>query len=175
MSTLTWTLLSEEPLHQGWRRIVRRTYRYPDEREGIWEIKDEPPIVTILCLTPEQKVVLVRQYRPGPGEVLMEMPGGVVDRDEEPAQAAARELREETGYAGEVQAVGTILCDAYSTMLRHVYAVTGARRVADAQPDAGEFIEAVEISLADFRLHLRGGRLTDVEAGYLALDYLGYL
>jgi ADP-ribose pyrophosphatase len=175
MTSLDWTLLSEVPLHLGWRRITRRTYRYPDGREADYEIKDEPQIVTILCLTSAQQVVLVRQFRPGPGEILMEMPGGVVDPGEEPAAAAARELLEETGYAGEVHAVGTVLCDAYSTMLRHVYAVTGARRVSGLNLDANEFIEPLELPLAEFRSHLRRGRLTDVEAGYLALDALNLL
>jgi ADP-ribose pyrophosphatase len=175
MTSLTWTLLSEEPLHLGWRRIVRRAYRYPNGREELYEIKDEPQIVTVFCLTEDRQVVLVRQFRPGPGEVLMEMPGGVIEPGETPAAAAARELLEETGFAGAVQAVGSSLCDAYSTMVRHVFAVTGARRVAGLNLDASEFIEPAEISLVDFRAHLRGGQLTDIEAGYLALDHLNLL
>lgn len=175
MTSLTWTLLSEEPLHLGWRKITRRTYRYPDGREEVYEIKEEPQIVTIFCLTAEKQVVLVRQFRPGPGEVLLEMPGGCIDPGEQPSAAAARELLEETGYAGEVSLVTASLCDAYSTMIRHVFVVTNARPVAALNLDASEFIEPVEIPLADFRAHLRGGRLTDIEAGYLALDYLSLL
>jgi ADP-ribose pyrophosphatase len=175
MNPLTWTLLSEEPLHLGWRKISRRTYRYPDGREGIYEIKVEPQIVTILCLTTENQVVLVRQFRPGPGEILLDLPGGGIEPGEEPAAAAARELLEETGYAGEIQEVAVTLCDAYSTMIRHVYTVTQARRVTTLNLDDGEFIQPVELSLTEFRAHLRLGHLTDIEAGYLALDYLNLL
>jgi ADP-ribose pyrophosphatase len=175
MKQLSWTLLSEVPLHLGWRKISRRSYRLPDGREGIYEIKVEPQIVTIFCLTRENQVVMVRQFRPGPGEILMDMPGGAVEPGEEPGAAAARELLEETGYAGEVQQVAVTLCDAYSTMIRHVYAVTQARRVAALDLDEGEFIQPVELSLAGFRDHLRKGHLTDIEAGYLALDYLNLL
>lgn len=172
---LTWTLLSQEPLRLGWRSISRRLYRYPDGREDVYEVKEEPQIVTVFCLTVDRQVVLVRQFRPGPGEVLLEMPGGGIEPGENPAEAAARELLEETGYSGQVEAVGSAFCDAYSTMVRHVYAVTQARRIAVPDLDAGEFIQPVEMPLAEFRAHLRGGRLTDVEAGYLALDALGFL
>ena len=175
MASLTWTLLSEEPLHLGWRRLVRRTYRYPDGREGVWEIKEEPRIVTVFCLTPRQNVVLVRQFRPGPGEEILDMPGGCVEPGEDPAAAAARELLEETGYEGQVTPVAVALCDAYSTMVRYVYAVTQARPVRDPETDDSEFIEAVELPLAEFRAHLRAAHMTDVEAGYLALDHLNLL
>jgi ADP-ribose pyrophosphatase len=175
MTPLTWTLLSEEPLHLGWRKILRRAYRYPNGREDIYEIKDEPQIVTILCLTPREQVVLVRQFRPGPGEVLLEMPGGCIEPDEQPAAAAARELLEETGYTAELHLAAASLFDAYSTCVRHVYVATGARRISAQNLDASEFIEPVEIPLADFRAHLRSGRLTDIEAGYLGLDFLGLL
>lgn len=41
--------------------------------------------------------------------------------------------------------------------------------------DHGEFIQVIEVSLDEFRAHLRAGSLTDVETGYLCLDYLGKL
>jgi ADP-ribose pyrophosphatase len=175
MASLTWTLLSEEPLRLGWRKILRRAYRYPNGSEDIYEIKDEPQIVTIFCLTPQQQVVLVRHFRPGPGEVLLEMPGGVIDPGEEPAAAAARELLEETGYTAEFHLVAACLCDAYSNMVRYVFVASGAHCVGAPDLDESEFIEPVEITLLDFRAHLRSGRLTDIEAGYLALDYLALL
>ena len=50
-------------------------------------------------------MVLARQYRPGLDAILDEMPGGLVEPGEDVAVAAARELLEETGYAGEVSIV----------------------------------------------------------------------
>ena len=58
--------------------------------------------VDFLALTRERQVVLIRQYRHGVGEVLLEIPAGLVDdTDPDPEAAARRELLEETGYAGD--------------------------------------------------------------------------
>jgi ADP-ribose pyrophosphatase len=57
--------------------------------------------VNVIPLTPEGSVVMVRQFRHGVGAVTLETPGGIVDPGEIPAQAAARELLEETGYRAE--------------------------------------------------------------------------
>ncbi len=55
-------------------------------------------------LMPERKIVLVRQFRPPAGSYCLEFPAGLVEPGEDPAQAALRELAEETGYAGTVVA-----------------------------------------------------------------------
>ena len=58
--------------------------------------------VNVIALTPDQQVVMVEQYRHGTNTVELEIPGGMMDaHDASPEAAAMRELREETGYAGE--------------------------------------------------------------------------
>src|SRR5690349_3163193 len=56
----------------------------------------------ILAITKDQKVVLVRQYRHGVKEVLLELPGGVIEDGEDPLAGIQRELLEETGYTSYV-------------------------------------------------------------------------
>ncbi len=55
--------------------------------------------VNIIPLTADEEVVMIEQYRHGSEEVTLEIPGGMVDADESPQSAAAREMLEETGYA----------------------------------------------------------------------------
>lgn len=60
-------------------------------------------------------------------------------------------------------------------MRRYNFAAVNCQRAGDPHPDENEFIEVIEVSLDEFRAHLRGGQLSDVETGYLALDHLGLL
>lgn len=171
-----WRQLSERTAYRGRLHIVSRQYVLPDGAETDYEVMVAPEVACIVALTVDGSVVLARQYRPGPGEWLMELPGGVVDPGESPADAAARELLEETGHAaGSLQAVGTTLQAGMSTMRKHVFAAVDCVVVGPPALDEHEFIEPVLVSLEEFRSHLRGGRLTDVAAGYMALDALRLL
>lgn len=173
--TDAWELLGERRLHTGWRTVVGRRFRTPDGVEREFEVIVEGDTAVVLALTDAREVVLVREYRPGPREALLELPGGLIDEGETPAEAAARELLEETGYAGELHPAGSIVDSAYSTRERHTFVATGCRRVQDPEPADGEFPEVVLSSLEAFREHLRGGRCTDVASGYAGLDALSLL
>jgi 8-oxo-dGTP pyrophosphatase MutT (NUDIX family) len=59
-----------------------------------------PDWVNVLALTPDDRLVLVRQFRYGIDEFSLEIPGGVMNPGEDPVTAGLRELREETGYTG---------------------------------------------------------------------------
>jgi ADP-ribose pyrophosphatase len=168
-----WQKLEERVVYERFRRVVSRTFALPDGRTADFEVIELFDSAAVLALTPAQEVVLVREFRPGPEEVLLELPGGVVEEGQSPAEAAQAELLEETGYEGRLTSAGSLLKDAYATNLKHVFAATDCRRVAE--PAFPQLTEPALLPLADFRQHLRGGRLTDVDAAYRALDHLGLL
>jgi ADP-ribose pyrophosphatase len=170
-----WKRVDEKLVKDGWRKVISRTYILPNGKQYEYEIKKEGVAVCILPITKEGKVVLAKQFRVGPEKVLLELPGGGLEKGETPEQAIARELLEETGYAGNVQLVQTILDDAYSTRIRYAFVATDCVKVGEPQMDETEFIEAVELTVDEFRTHLRAGQLTDLETGYLGLDFLKLL
>jgi len=172
-----WEEFSREEVFRKYGRgIERRTYRLPHGTEADFYLSTGHDPVCCLALTRSKEVILVRQFRPGPGEVLLEMPGGGVANGENREEGMARELLEETGYRGKVEFVTEVFPSAYSTYRKRVFVATDCVKVADPKPeDNGEELEVVLMSIPEFREHLRSGKLTDVEIGYLALDFLGLL
>jgi ADP-ribose pyrophosphatase len=168
-----WRKLDERLVYDRFRRVVSRRFQLPDGTLADFEVFDLLDSAAVLALTPSNEVILVREFRPGPEEMLLELPGGVVERGQTPAAAAQAELLEETGYEGALVEVGALLADAYATSSKHVFAGTECNRVA--APERPPLTQPVLMPLPDFREHLRRGRLTDSDAAYRALDFLGLL
>ena len=106
-----WTTLESEPIQDcrvfSVRRIRTRSPRTGDAHDFF--AIDSSDWVNVVPITPDGRVVMVRQYRHGAGELTLETPGGLVDPGETPAAAAARELLEETGYAAdEIVSLGAV-------------------------------------------------------------------
>ncbi|MEU2900884.1 NUDIX hydrolase [Streptomyces sp. NPDC001273] len=171
-----WREISREQAYKKYsRKIDEVIFELPNGKQADFYIKSEGPVASVLALTLKNEVVLVRQYRPGPKEILEELPGGFVDPEEDPLETARREFKEETGYEGDFEFIGTCLDDAYSTMERYCYVARNCVQVAEIQHTDTEQTEVVLVSLEEFRTRLRSGRMTDVEVGYLGLDHLGLL
>jgi ADP-ribose pyrophosphatase len=170
-----WQITSQRPGSAGYINVVTREYARPDGTTATWDIVEDADAAAVLAFTPGGDVVLVRQFRPGPGLVLDELPGGFIEPGETPAAAAARELLEETGYRGAIEIVGSCWLMANSTRRQYVAVARDCARVGEPVLDPEELCEPVVMSFADFRRHLRTGRLTDTDLAYLALDHLGLL
>ncbi len=95
-----WPVVSTEITAET--RIFRLRTDYAESpRNGRvypFQVLESPDWVNIVALTPDEEIVLIRQYRFGSGEVTLEVPGGLIDPGDTPESAALRELKEETGY-----------------------------------------------------------------------------
>ena len=97
-----------------------------------------PDYVVVIATTEEGRVLLVRQYRPAVERYTLELPSGLADPGEAPAETARRELLEETGYAAEVELLGPLFVDT-GRLCNQLwsYVAKGARPVAAHTPEPG--------------------------------------
>lgn len=164
-----WTVLdSATTFADPWLRVRSDHVRTPGgDVFGPFHVIEYPDWVSVVALTQAFRLIMVRKYRHGIGQVAVGLPGGLVDAADGSGRAAAeaaaaRELREETGYGGgALELLATLHPNPSSqTNTASCYLVTSAVRRGDAVAGVGEHQETFEAELVDVLEELRGGRLT---------------
>ncbi len=171
-----WRLIrSAIVFDEPWYRLRRDWAMLPDGRQvDDYYVSLRPEVALIFAFTPEDEVVMVRQYKHGAGRILLEFPGGTfLQANESGERAAARELVEETGYvAGQLDLLGVAWDDPTRQDNRiHMYLGVHALRVQAQQLDTHEDIEVVLVPLRRLRQKCINGELA--VTGSLALAFLG--
>lgn len=170
---LSWTELSRKTKFERFSRGVEEvSFRLPDGSIHPYFVKREPSVVSVLAFSASQQVILVRQFRPGPNKMVYTLPGGGITSTDDPHSVALRELREETGYVGDLEFVARFYDDGYSTSVRHCFVAPHCEHTSQPQPDPTEFLSTVELPVPDFIRELRAGTVTDPEAAFAAIDYI---
>jgi ADP-ribose pyrophosphatase len=136
--------LSQDVIFEGQvLRVQKDTVSLPNGSTSTRELVRHPGAVAVVALQ-DGGLLLVRQYRYALGRDLLEIPAGKLDGGEAPLECAQRELREETGYRGDLTPLGAYcstpgFCDEVIHLFRAVNLVWDP-----LNPDEDEFLE-VEI------------------------------
>lgn len=147
----------------------------PNGKESGREVVEFSQAVAVVAITGEGQVLFVSQYRYPVGEVLLEIPAGKMDKNENPEECARRELKEETGYtASKMEKI----CEFYTTPgftneLMHVFLAQGLT-TGEQSPDEDEFVKLEELAMGDAIQAIFDGTIRDGKtiAGLLAAQQM---
>jgi ADP-ribose pyrophosphatase len=179
---MEWKVLESEYLHQKpWLTIRKDKCELPNGNViPEFYVNEYPDWVNAFCLTEDNKVLMVRQYRHGIGTIETELPGGVSEKDETPEQACRREVKEETGYEFDTfEFLGKISANPSTTNnYTHFFLATGGRKVSGQQLDDSEEVDVLLLSIDEVKQLVREHRIMQslhVNCIMYALEKLGEL
>ena len=170
-----WTTLrSELVVNHRWYQLRRDHVQLPTGQElDDYFVSVRANVALVFALTNDQHVIMVRQYKHGIGEILIELPGGVLDEGEtSPLAAARRELLEETGYASDdIEQLAEVSDNPTKDTNRiYFFLARNARLVAAQHLDETENIEVLKVPLVDIEGMIFSGQIK--VAGSIALCLL---
>ena len=139
----TSEVFSAEP----WLALSVQQVRVPDGRiiDDFYQLA-LPDFTLVFATTPSGEIIMIRQYKHGAKRTSLTLPGGLVEKGEDPEEAAKRELLEETGYQAESwQSLGSYVVNGNRGCGKgHFFMAAGAKPVQE--PESGD-LETMEIEL----------------------------
>jgi len=163
---MPFELIRSEIILKGRAFLIRRdSLKTPDGGETKFDIIEHGGSVVIVPIDKDGNLLFVRQYRHAAGMDLLELPAGTLEKDEDPAICAAREIREETGFAADrIEKIGDFyLAPGYSTEFMHVY-LARELRYDPLEADADEYLSVEKFPFAEAIQMAERGEMPDAKS-----------
>lgn len=155
MNKQQWKILSSEYLVRApWAVLRKDSCEMPNGHiVPEYYVLEYPNWVSVVGVTTENEIILVKQYRHGVGKSILEIPGGVIDEGEDSLTAAKREMLEETGY--QFDSFDKI-CELYpnpatSNNKNTTYLALGGKKVQEQELDTQEDIDVMIVSIDEVK------------------------
>ncbi|KQR72819.1 DNA mismatch repair protein MutT [Pedobacter sp. Leaf176] len=155
-------IASKYLVREKWATLRVDEVKLPD---GV--VKDDyyvleyPNWVNAIALTEQGKILMVRQYRHAADIVSLEVPGGVMDGDEEPEFAIKRELLEETGYSFKTCKLVAKLYPnpATANNITFTYVLTGGKKTHEQHLDEHEILNVEEYTIDEVKQFIKANKI----------------
>jgi ADP-ribose pyrophosphatase len=164
MDDASWRTLGREYLYRSpWCSFRVDEVSLPGGLEIQYAVLESGGFASVVPITDAGDVVLVRQWRQPLEDFTLELPSGAVEGDEDPAEAARRELLEEAGYRAEgLEWLTSVhMSTGRSTEVGHVFRCLAVKDGRGPTPEATEFIRVVEVPFGEALGRVRDGRISD--------------
>ncbi|WP_266202499.1 NUDIX hydrolase [Pontibacter kalidii] len=170
-----WKILkSDMVVDEKWYKLRRDEVELPNGHVmDDYYVSVRPNVVLVFPVTEDGHVIFVRQYKHAAGDIFIELPGGVIDEHENnPLEAARRELLEETGYTSEEMEPLLEVIDNPTKDTNRIYyfLARNAHKIAEQDLDVSEHIEVLKVPLQEVESMILSGKVN--VAGSIALSLL---
>jgi ADP-ribose pyrophosphatase len=166
--------VSRKHIYQGnIINIESLTVTLPDGKEATRDMVSHPGASVIIPLNENGELYMVRQYRKPIEKVSLEIPAGKLDKGEDPAVCAERELKEETGLSADriEHLMSVHSTPGFCNEVLHIYLATGLKE-GEQCSDEDEFITCEKIPVNELVNMVKSGEITDAKTiiGILMAD-----
>jgi len=158
-------ILKENIIYDGFvLRLSVYDIELPSGKKSEREVVSHKGAIAIVPLTPENDVILIKQFRSATREFMIEIPAGILEPHEDPIEGAQRELREETGYSTDTitPIQGIHPTPGYSNEYIHLFLAQDLK-IDPLPQDDEEDIEIVQLPLEDAIQQIIQGDITDAK------------
>lgn len=155
--------LKSQKIYEGKILTLRLdTVELPDKKYSKREIVEHSGAAAVVPITKDGNVILVRQYRKPVESILLEIPAGRLEQDENPLTCAKRELAEETGYSANCyeEILSYYTSPGFSDEIIHIFLAHDLES-GKARPDEDEYLEVLEVPFEELVERIMRGEIKD--------------